>query len=86
VSDPTLRNVWRGLGRVLDGNRVAVIGLDGAERHWTVAYAATPRTLRVTDSCGLQVISRSQCTVSRSSLRYQLKLSEVLVVKRRKGR
>src|SRR3954470_7900897 len=29
VPDPTLRNVWRGLGRALDGKRVAIVGLDG---------------------------------------------------------
>ena len=64
---------------------VAIIGLDGIERHWTVAYAATKRTLRVADSCGLRVIFRSQCTVGRTSLRYQLRPSEVLVVKQRRG-
>src|SRR3954469_12890941 len=38
VSDPTLGGIWRGLCRVLDGKSVVIIGLDGAERHWTVAY------------------------------------------------
>ena len=61
---------------------VAILGLDGIERHWTVAYAATKRTLRVADSCGLRAIFRSQCTVGRTSLRYQLRPSEVLVVRR----
>jgi hypothetical protein len=58
------------------------VRMDGIERHWTVAYAATERTLRVADSCGLRVIFRSQCTVGRTSLRYRLRLSEVLVVRR----
>jgi len=56
--------------------------LDGVERHWTVAYVATERTLRVADSSGLRVIFRSQCTVRRTSLRYQLRPSEVLVVRK----
>src|SRR3954453_17625924 len=43
VSDPTLGGMWRSLCRALDGQGVAIIGLDGAERHWTVAYAATER-------------------------------------------
>src|SRR3954453_2547039 len=82
VSDPTLGGIWRGLCQALDGQSVVIIGLDGAERHWTVAYAATERTLRVADSCGLRTILRSQCTVGRTSLRYQLRPSEVLVVRR----
>ena len=71
--------------RTLDGKGVAIIGLDGAERHWTVAYTATPRTLRVADSCGLQVIFRAQCTVGRTSLRYRLRPADVLVVSKAKG-
>ena len=82
VSEPSLRGIWRGLCRALDGKSVAIIGLDGIERHWTVAHAATERTLRVADSCGLRVIFRSQCTVGRTSLRYQLSPAEVLVVSR----
>ena len=82
VSDPSLRGIWRGLCRALDGQSVAIVGLDGAERHWTVAYAATARTLRVADSSGFRVIFRSQCTVGRTSLRYRLRPSEVLVVRR----
>jgi hypothetical protein len=69
VPDPSLRGIWRGLCRALDGKSVAIIGLDGVERHWTVAYAATKRTLWVTDSSGLRAIFRSQCTVARTSLR-----------------
>jgi hypothetical protein len=64
VAEPTLRGIWRGLCRALDGESVAILGLDGAERHWTVAYAATERALRVADSSGLRVIFRSQCTVA----------------------
>src|SRR3954451_3049479 len=86
VSEPTLRGIWRGLCHALDGKSVAIIGLDGAERHWTVAHAATERTLRVADSSGLRVIFRSQCTVGRTSLRYQLRLSELLVVRRESAR
>ena len=82
VSDPTLGGMWRGLCRVLDSKSGVIIGLDGIERHWTVAYAATERTLRLVDSCGLRVILRAQCTVGRTSLRYQLRRSEVLVVRR----
>src|SRR5215203_5924913 len=85
VPEPSLRGVWRSLDRALDGKRVAIVGLDGAERHWTVAYAGTERTLRVADSCGLRVIYRAQCTVGRTSLRYQLRPSEVLLVRREKG-
>ena len=80
MSDPSLRGIWRGLCRALDGKSVAIVGLDGAERHWTVVYAATERTLRVADSSGLRMIFRSQCTVGRTSLRYQLRPSEVLVL------
>jgi hypothetical protein len=82
VSDPTLGGMWRGLCRALDSKSVVIIGLDGAERHWTVAYAATERTLRVADSCGLRLIFRSQCTVGRTSLRYRLRPSELLIVSR----
>src|SRR3954468_16962628 len=82
VSEPTLGGLWQSLCRALDGQSVVIIGLDGAERHWTVAYAVTERTLRVADSCGMRVIARSQCTVGRTSLRYQLRPTEVLVVKR----
>src|SRR3954462_1315180 len=80
VSEPSLRGIWRGLCRVLDGKSVAIVGLEGAERHWAVAHAATERTLRVADSSGLRMIYRSQRTVGRPSLRYQLRPSEVLVV------
>jgi len=80
VSDPSLRGIWRGLRRALDGKSIAIVGLDGAERHWTVVYAATERTLRVADSSGLRMIFRSQCTVGHTSLRYQLRPSEVLVL------
>ena len=82
VPEPTLRGIWRSLSRALDSKSVAIVGLDGVERHWTVAYAATERTLRVADSCGLRLISRSQCTVGRTSVRYRLRPSEVLVVRR----
>jgi len=85
VSEPTLSGIWKGLGRALDGQSVAVLGLDGLERHWTVAHAATKRTLRVVDSSGLRRIFRSQCTVARTSLRHQLRPSEVLVVNREKS-
>src|SRR4051812_22639528 len=85
VSEPSLRGIWRGLCRVLDGKSVAIVGLDGIERHWTVAFKVTERTLRVADSSGLRVIFRSQCTVGRSSVRYQLRPSELLVVRREKG-
>jgi hypothetical protein len=85
VSEPSLRGIWRGLGRALDDKSVAIVGLDGVERHWTVAYATTERTLRVTDSSGLRAIFRSQCTVGRTSLRYHLRPSEVLVVRREKS-
>ena len=82
VTEPSLRGLWRGLCRALDGTSVAIVGLDGVERHWTVAHAATPRTLRVTDSSGLRAIVRSRCTVGHTSVRYRLRPSEVLVVKR----
>src|SRR3954469_9984368 len=78
VSGPSLRGIWCSLCEALDGQSVAIIGLDGAERHWTVAYAATERTLRVADSSGLRVIYRSQCTVGRTRARYQLRPAEVL--------
>ena len=83
--EPTLRGIWKGLRRALDGKSVAIIGLDGVEGHWTVAHAASERTLRVADSSGLRAIFRSQCTVSRTSLRYQLQPSEVLVVNRKRA-
>jgi hypothetical protein len=83
--EPSLRGIWRSLYRALDGKSVAIIGLDGIERHWTVAYAATERTLRVADSCGMRLILRAQCTMARTSLRYRLRPSEVLVVKQRRG-
>jgi hypothetical protein len=86
VPELTLRGIWRSLCRALDDKSVAIIGLNGIERHWTVAYAATGRTLRVADSSGLRVIYRSQCTVGRTSLRYQLRPSEVLVVRRGRSR
>lgn len=82
VAEPSLRGLWRGLCRALDGTSVAIVGLDGVERHWTVAHAATPRTLRVTDLSGLRAIVRAQCTVGRTRVRYQLRPSEVLVVRR----
>ena len=82
VSEPSLRGIWRSLRRALDGQSVAIVGLDGVERHWTVAHAATKRTLRVADSSGLRTIFRAQCTVGRTSRRYQLSPSEVLVVRR----
>jgi hypothetical protein len=66
VSEPSLRGIWCSLWEALDGQSVAIIGLDGAERHWTVAYAATERTLRLVDSCGLRMIFRAQCTVGRT--------------------
>jgi hypothetical protein len=82
VSEPTLRGIWRGLCRALDDKSVAIVGLDGVERHWTVGYAATERTLRVADSSSLRVIFRCQCTVGRTRARYQLRPSEVLIVRR----
>jgi hypothetical protein len=85
VREPSLRGLWRGLCRALDGKSVAIIGLDGVERHWTVAHAATARTLQVTDSSGLRAIVRAQCTVGRTRVRYQLRPSEVLVVRRKSG-
>jgi hypothetical protein len=59
VPEPSLRNVWSALRKALDGKSIAILGLDGVDRHWTVTYAATERTLRIADSCGLRVISRS---------------------------
>jgi len=86
MSEPTLRGIWKGLRRALDGKSVAIVGLDGIERHWTVVHTATERTLRLVDSCGLHMIFYAQCTVGRTSLRYQLRPSEVLLVVRREGR
>jgi hypothetical protein len=82
VPEQTLRGIWKGLCRALDGKSVAIVGLDGVERHWTVAHAATKRTLRVADSCGLRMIFRSQCTTGTTRVRYQLRPSELLVVRR----
>src|SRR3954467_5422204 len=82
--EPSLRGIWRSLYRALDGKSVAISGLDGIERHWTVAYAATERTLRLVDSCGLRMLFRAQCTGGHTSLRYQLRPSDVLVVRREK--
>ncbi len=84
VTEPSLRGLWRGIRRALDGTSVAIVGLDGAERHWTVAYAATERTLRVADSCGSRMLFRSQCTVGRTSMRHRLRPSDVLVIRREK--
>ena len=84
VPEPSLRGLWRGLGRALDGTSVAIVGLDRVERHWTVAHAATPRTLRVTDSSALRAIVRAHCTVRRTRVRYQLRPSDVLIVRRRR--
>ena len=84
VSEPTLRGLWRGLCRALDGTSIAIIGLGGSETHWTVAYAATERTLRVADSCGSRMLFRSQCTAGRTSMRHRLRPSEVLVIRREK--
>jgi hypothetical protein len=39
----------------------------------------------VADSSGLRVIFRSQCTVARTSLRYRLRPSEVLVITRKRA-
>jgi hypothetical protein len=85
VPEPSLRGIWKGLRQALDGKSIAIIGLDGVERHWTVVHAATERTLRVADSSGLRAIFRSQCTAKSSSLRYRLRPSEVLVVRREKS-
>src|SRR5215218_9588911 len=41
VTEPSLRGIWRSLCQALDGTSVVILGLDGAERHWTVAYVAT---------------------------------------------
>jgi len=82
VSELSLRGIWRGVCRALDDKSVAIVGLDGAERPWTVAHAATERTLRVADSCGLRMIFRSQCTTGTTRVRYQLRPSELLVVRR----
>ena len=50
VSEPSLRGIWRGLCRALNGKSVAIVGLDGAERHWTVGYAITAAPTCATSS------------------------------------
>ena len=83
VPEPSLRGIWRGLCRVAGWHERCHHRLGRHRAPLDGRYAATERTLRVADSCGLRVIFRSQCTVGRTSLRYQLRPSEVLVVRRR---
>lgn len=80
---PTLSDLWDGLREHLDGRQVAILGLEGAKDHWTVAYAATETTIRLFDSSDRHLLTRSRCTLQRTDTRVRLRPKAVLLIKRK---
>jgi hypothetical protein len=79
---PTLAAFWEELRRRLKRKHVAILGLSGAEEHWTVAYAISDKLIRLLDSENRKVLRRSRCTTYRGKTRVLLDPSAVILVKR----
>lgn len=78
----SVQAIWSGLAAELASPAAAIVGMTGRERHWTVAYRVTSRTLWLADSSGMQQLARSRCTVSDTEGRYRLDPSAIFVLRR----
>lgn len=77
----SLGQFWNVLGRHFDAGSVAILGLGGHYRHWTVAVRCTPHQLNLLDSDGLTGLRRRQCTVGRRAAgRVSIEPRYVLIV------
>jgi hypothetical protein len=81
---PSLGEFWEDLRSHVHRRQVAILGLSGADEHWTVAYAMSSKLIRLLDSAERHVLRRSRCTISRARSRYRIDPAAVILVKRSK--
>lgn len=84
LTSKSVGSFWEALRTRLDRGYVAIIGLSGADEHWTVAYAISDKLIRLLDSEDRRVLRRSRCTTYRGKTRVQLDPSAVILLKRSK--
>jgi hypothetical protein len=80
----SLVKIWHGLNKVVGPNRVAILSIEGIISHWTVAYAVTPKTIRLFDSDGQRALLRSSCAIASTRKRFQLDPRGVVFIERKK--
>lgn len=80
----SLGDLWRALAEVVTPGKVAVLGLEGRDHHWTVAVAVTPSQIRLADSGRLSLLRLSQCTIGKDTTKYSLPPSHVFLLERKK--
>ena len=81
---PGLEGLWRRLQDDIGRKQVALLGISGAHEHWTVAYAITPKVMRLVDSQNWRVLMRDRCTTQPARTRFRLDPAAIILV-RRKG-
>ena len=81
---PTLGALWSCLQGELSHKQVAILGVSGADEHWTVAYAVTDKVIRLVDSQNWSVLRRGRCTTKPARTRFRLDPAAIVLV-RRKG-
>ena len=68
----SVAKIWRGVGKSVSKERVAILSIQGFISHWTAVSAVTPKTMRLFDSSGQRVLRSSCCSVARKGKRYHL--------------
>ena len=64
-SEITLGKLWTSMQAFLrEPNRAILLGLGGANDHWTVVESISDKQMKLADSLGLKRLNRSSCTTS----------------------
>ena len=80
-----LDRLWTKLAITLSPTCVAVLATSGQLSHWTVAVSATPRLIRLYDSCTIRLLRRGDCTIGRAVNRIGISLPHVFLIRRKVG-
>ena len=75
-----LARYWRELATVLAGRSAVIVGLNGSQRHWSVAISISSQQLQLLDSDGLHLLRRSRCTTAWSQSKVTLSHVTSIVV------
>jgi hypothetical protein len=79
----SLVKIWRALTNGIKAHRVAILGIDARVSHWTVAYAMTPKTIRLFDSAGQRFLRRFRGSDATNRKRLQLDPKSIVFIDRR---
>ena len=81
---PKLGILWDRLQGEISRSQVAIVGISGVHEHWTVAYAVSPKVIRLADSQDWRVLMRDRCTTRPSKQRVRLDPAAIILVRRKR--